>query len=193
MSTQTTGDILAGMKDKYSLKDRPLTEQVVIPAPADQIIKMPILIKPKAPTWEELVAFLSPIVNFQGLWVTIAERYHAGYGAELITAAEIAMERHKKDKPNNYFAAAISKNSGKWDKLTLQTVRDTWEIRRNAQEVIDRLKLEPRVYLKVLSLAWKLKGTIVRFLSMATEQGTGIKNPAGIFFKLTAAAVQTAS
>jgi hypothetical protein len=192
MSTQSTGDILAAQKARFKTHKQSLAEQITIPQPADLQIKTPFLMKPKAPTWDDVVEQLTPIVNYPGLWITIQERFDAGYGAELLTVAEIAKERHTKERPNNYFAAAVSKTSNKWETITLQKVHETWEIRRNSQEVIDRLKLEPRVYMKVLALAWKLKSSIVRFLGLATEQGTGIKNPAGVFFKLAGAAAQTA-
>ena len=79
----------------------------------------------------------------------------------------------------------VSKKSGNWHTKTLQVVYATWEVRRNAREVIERLKLKAESTKAVLALAWRLKGSIMRFLGIATEQGTGIKNPAGVFFALT--------
>ena len=160
---------------------------------------LPILIRPTAPTWEQLVEKIDKIVNLPGLWFTITELYDAGYGAELITAAEMAMEIHakqpKREKPNNLFAKSISKKSGNWETKTLKLVKDAWEARQHALEVVERLDLkkEPKIYLRVLALAWKLKGTIIRYLGMAMEEGRGIKNPAGMFFAQCANALQVAA
>jgi hypothetical protein len=193
MGTHAAGDLLADRIAQFKQNKSALVDQVEVFQPKTGAVKLPILIRPKSPTWEELEIALSPIINFQGLWVTVAELYDEGFGAELLTVAEIAQERHKKDRPNNYFAKSISKASGNWLTRTLKTVHETWEVRRQALEAIERLKIDPRAYMKVLSLAWKLKSTIVRFVGLATEQGTNIKNPAGLFFKLAGAALRPAT
>lgn len=144
----------------------------------------PILIKPAASSWEIVTQKLAQVVNLPGLMTTIRELYDQGYSAELETAVEIALARATKT-PFHLFAAMVSKKSGNWYTKTLPTVYATWEARRNALEVIERLKLKPESIRPVLALAWRLKGTILRYVGIATEQGTGITNPAGVFFALT--------
>lgn len=144
----------------------------------------PILIKPAASSWEALAQKLAQVVNLSNLMTTIRELYDQGYGAELETAAEIAQARATKSR-FNLFAAMVSKKSGNWRTKTLPTVYATWEARRHAREVMERLKLKPESIRPVLALAWRLKGTILRYLGIASEQGTGIRNPAGVFFALT--------
>lgn len=144
----------------------------------------PILIKPAASSWEILEQKLRQVVNLPGLMTTIRELYNQGYSAELETAAEIAVGTATKSR-FNLFAAMVSKKSGNWNTKTLPTVYATWEARRNASTVMDKLKLKAESMRPVLALAWRLKGTILRFLGIATEQGTGIHNPAGVFFALT--------
>jgi len=143
-----------------------------------------IIVKPMVSSWADLEKKLQQVINFPGLLKTVRELYEQGYGAEIETAAEIALAKAKKS-PFCMFAAMVSKKAGNWKKITLQMVRDTWEVRRNAVEVMERLKLTEDSTKAVLALAWRLKGAIVRFLAIATEQGTGINNPAGIFFALT--------
>jgi hypothetical protein len=79
----------------------------------------------------------------------------------------------------------ISKKSGNWNKRTLQMVHDTWEVRRNAMEVLDKLKLGTDSAKAILAIAWRLRGNIIRLLALATEQGNKIRNPIGLFFALT--------
>jgi hypothetical protein len=105
-------------------------------------------------------------------------------GAELETAAEIALATAKKS-PFNLFAAMVSKKSGNWATRTLKMVQETWSVRRNALEVMDRLNLEAKSAKAILAMGWRLKGTMMRFLGIATEQGVGVKNPTGLFFALT--------
>ncbi len=100
--------------------------------------ELPLIIRPPMPSWEDLQAKLEHVINLPGLWITIRELYDQGYGAELETAAEIALATAKKS-PFHLFATMTSKKAGKW----------------------------------------------------ATEQGTGIRNPAGIFFALTKRQPQT--
>jgi hypothetical protein len=146
--------------------------------------QQPILIKPAASSWEVLEKKLQQVINLPGLMTTVRELYDQGYGAELETAAEVAVATAKKSR-FHLFAAMVSKKSGNWKTKTLQVVHATWEVRRNAREVIERLKLKTESTKAVLALAWRLKGTIIRFLGIALEQGTGIRNPAGVFFALT--------
>lgn len=87
--------------------------------------------------------------------------------------------------PHNFFTKSISKKSGNWATKTLEQVRKTWDVRRNALEVVERLKLGKDSVNAILALSWRLKGQIMRFLGTATEQGVGIKNPVGLFFALT--------
>jgi hypothetical protein len=136
------------------------------------------------PSWDDLQAKLAHVINLPGLWITIRERYDQGYGAELETAAEIALATAKKS-PYHLFATMTSKKAGKWATVTLAMVRETWQVRRNALHVVERLKLQVGSIKAVLALSWRLRGSIMRYLGLATEQGTGIRNPAGVFFALT--------
>lgn len=171
------------MRERHEQKQTQsdITETVRIFEPQTQ----PILIKPTASSWEVLELKLKQVVNLPGFMETrIKELYEQGYGAELETAAEIAVATAKISQ-FKLFAAMVSKKAGNWHTITLQTVHTTWEVRRNALEVIERLQLKAESTKAILALAWRLRGTIIRFLGIATEQGTGIKNPAGVFFALT--------
>lgn len=143
-----------------------------------------IRIKPAAASWEAVEKTLEQVVNLPGLMMTVRELYNQGYGAELETAAEIALATAKKS-PFHLFATMVSKKSGNWKTKTLHVVYAAWEVRRNALAVMEKLKLKAGSTKAVLALAWRLKGAIIRFLGIATEQGTGIRNPAGVFFALT--------
>jgi hypothetical protein len=180
MSTVTAGAVLADRVAQFKqTQESRAAAQVYVPK------ALPILVKPVASSWEDLEQKLKPVINLPGLWVTVGELYEQGYGAELETAADIALAVHKKEKPCNLFATMVSKKAGNWATKTLQKVHETWEIRRNALQVMERLKLAATTAKKVLSIAWKLKGSIMHYLGLATEQGTGIRNPAGVFFALT--------
>lgn len=150
----------------------------------------PILFKPTASSWEVLEPKLAKVVNFLGVMKRARELYDQGYGAELETAAEIALARAA--KRFNYFSHMIAKKYDDWETKTLPTVHATWEVRRNALKVMRELKLKAESTNPVLALAWRLRGTILRFLGIATEQGTGIENPAGVFFALTKQQLTTA-
>lgn len=143
-----------------------------------------LIIKPSAKAWPELQHLLVQVVNLSGLMTTVRELYDQGYGAELETAAEIALATAKKS-PFHLFAAMVSKKSGNWATKTLKIVHETWEVRRHAMTVLERLKLPVTSTKAILALAWRLRGSILRYLGIATEQGVGIKNPAGVFFTLT--------
>jgi hypothetical protein len=181
MSTVTAGDVLAARvaQFKQTQEGRAATAQVYVPK------ALPTIVKPMAASWEDLEQKLKQVINLPGLWVTVGELYDQGYGAELETAADIALAVHKKESPCNLFAKMVSKKSGNWFTKTLQKVHEVWEIRRNALLVMERLNLAATTAKKVLSIAWRLKGSIMHYLGLATEQGTGIKNPAGVFFALT--------
>jgi len=181
MSTVTAGEVLAARvaQFKQTQEGRAATAQVYVPK------VLPIIVKPMAASWEDLEPKLKQVINLPGLWVTVGELYDQGYGAELETASEIALAVHKKESPCNLFAKMVSKKSGNWFTKTLQKVHEVWEIRRNALHVMERLNLAATTAKKVLRIAWRLKGSIMHYLGLATEQGTGIKNPAGVFFALT--------
>jgi hypothetical protein len=181
MSTVTAGEVLAARvaQFKQTQEGRAATAQVYVPR------VLPIIVKPMTASWEDLEQKLKQVINLPGLWITVGELYDQGYGAELETTADIAMAVHKKESPCNLFAKMVSKKSGNWFTKTLQKVHEVWEIRRNALQVMDRLNLATTTAKKVLSIAWRLKGSIMHYLGLATEQGTGIKNPAGVFFALT--------
>lgn len=183
MTTESTGTILAArmaqLKQQQTEKEN-LAETATIFEPRIQ----PILIRPTSASWEDLEQKLREVINLPGLWKTIRELYDQGYGAELETAAEIALATAKKS-PFHLFATMTSKKAGKWETITRKMVLETWEVRRNALEVIERLKLSNDSTKAILALSWRLRGSITRFLGLATEQGTGIKNPIGVFFALT--------
>lgn len=147
-----------------------------------------IIIKPATKSWEKLLVALKPVLDKKGLYrecilITIKARYDAGHGAELETAAELALELG--DNPIHYFAASVSQKKGNWETKTLKTVHETWEVRRNTMEVMRRLELESKSLKAIFALCWRLKGTVMRFLGIATEQGVGVKNPTALFFWLT--------
>lgn len=147
-----------------------------------------IIIKPASKSWEQLQAALEQVLNKSGIFrecilITIKARYDAGHGAELETAAELALDHA--DDPVRYFAAMVSQKSGNWETKTLKTVHEAWDVRRNAMEVMRRLELEAKSLKAIFALCWRLKGTVMRFLGIATEQGVGVKNPTALFFWLT--------
>jgi hypothetical protein len=181
MSTQSTADILAQRLSQFKQKQSELTDTVRVYEPKEI---QPIIIRPNASSWEDLEQKLDTVINLPGLWITIRKLYEEGKGAELETAAEIAIAIAKKS-PINLFAAMVSKKSGNWTTRTLKMVAETWEVRRNALQVIDKLALKADSAKAILAIAWRLKGTIMRFLGIATEKGTGIRNPIGLFFALT--------
>jgi hypothetical protein len=200
--TESVGEMFSRNIARYQKPTNQSQPELIAKAPVAQIPEtktLPILIRPVAPAWEQLVEKVNPIVNLPGLWITITKLYNEGYGAELVTLVDMVLEIHtknpKREKPNNLFAASISKTSGNWKTKTLKLIHDAWEARQHAREVIDRLNIEqqPKTYRQVLALAWKLKGTIVRFLGMATEQGTGIKDKTKVFFALCLNATQMAT
>ena len=137
-----------------------------------------------AKSWEDLEKILAQVINFDGVWARARELYDQGYGAELETLAGIALETHREKYPYQLFAASISKIKGNWETITLKVVHDTWEVRQNADAVMQKLAFKAESFKAILSLAWKLKGTIMRFLGLATEGGQGIKNPAGYFLTI---------
>ncbi len=184
MSTESTGSVLAARLEQLKQKrdeNKNISDTVAVYQPPQP----KIIVRPTAPTWEELEVGLQAVINYPNLWITVRKLYEQGYGAELLTVAEIALATHKKQTPYSLFASSISKASGNWTTRTLKMVQDTWEIRRNALEVMDKLNIEAKNAKAILALAWRLKGTIIRFLSIATEKGTGIRNPIGLFFALT--------
>src|SRR5437588_12868421 len=188
MSTVSAGAVLqqpryANLKLKQLSDDASIGYTVGI-TPSGLSKELPLIVKPSMPSWEELQAKLEHVINLPGLWITIRELYDQGYGAELETAAEIALAKAKKS-PYHLFATMTSKKAGKWASITLAMVHETWQVRRNALLVVERLKLQAGSLKAVLALSWRLKGSILRYLGIATEQGTGIRNPAGVFFALT--------
>jgi len=187
MSTLSAGEVL---KARYA---RITQKQARENAPRGYIsgiltnksaLELQLIVKPSSPSWENLQAKLEHVINLPGLWITIRELYDQGYGAELETAAEIALATAKKS-PFHLFATMTSKKAGKWATVTLAMVHETWQVRRNALLVVERLKLPVGSLKAILALSWRLRGSIMRYLGLATEQGTGIRNPAGVFFTLT--------
>lgn len=181
MSTVSMADAMADRMAQFKQKQQGLSIEARIILP-DTI--RPIIIKPNTSTWEELEQKLDKVINLPGVWITVRKLYEAGQGAALETAAEIALAKARKS-PCNMFAVMVSKKSGNWAKRTLKKVEETWEVRRNALEVMDKLKLKADSAKTILAIAWRLKSSLARYLALATEQGTGIKNPIGLFFALT--------
>ncbi len=180
MSTTSAGSILAERLVHYKQKQGYVASNTSIIIPQVQ----PIIIKPSMPSWDDLQEKLQHVINLPGLWITIRELYDQGYGAELETASEIALATAKKS-PYHLFATMTSRKAGKWATITLNMVHETWQVRRNALHVVERLKLQVGSIKAVLALSWRLRGSIMRYLGIATEQGTGIRNPIGVFFALT--------
>jgi len=180
MATEIAGNILANRLAELKQKQGSFDTARIIELPAIERI----IIKPNASSWDDLEKKLDKVINLPGLWITVRQLYEAGKGSELETAAEIALAKARKS-PFNMFAAMVSKKSGNWETRTLKMVRETWDVRRNAVQVIDRLKLPFKSTKAILAMAWRLKNSIIRFLGIATEQGQGIKNPVGLFFALT--------
>lgn len=187
MSTVSAGVVLqaryASLKQKQYSEDASLGYSVGFTT-HNTSKELPLIVKPSMPSWDDLHAKLEHVINLPGLWITIRELYEQGYGAELETAAEIALATAKKS-PYHLFATMTSKKAGKWATKTLAMVHETWQVRRNALHVIERLKLPVGSIKAVLALSWRLRGSIMRFLGIAMEQGTGIRNPIGVFFALT--------
>jgi hypothetical protein len=181
MSTVSAGDVLAERLAQFKQKQQGLSETARIIEP---VTIQPLIVRPNASSWDELEQKLDKVINLPGLWITVRKLYEAGQGAALETAAEIALAKARKS-PFNMFAVMVSKKSGNWVKRTLKKVEETWEVRRSALEVIDKLKLKADSVKAILAIAWRLKGSLARYLALATEQGTGIKNPIGLFFALT--------
>src|SRR5437762_3372923 len=138
MSVVAASEVLADRiaQFKQTQQGRAATVQVYVPE-----TRPPIIVKPIASIWEDLEQKLKDVINLPGLWITVGELYDQGYGAELETAAEIALAVHKKESPCNLFAKMVSKKSGNWHTKTLQKVHEVWEIRRNALHVMERLNL----------------------------------------------------
>ncbi len=180
MSTASAGSILAERLVQYKQKQGDVAGNTSIIIPQVQ----PIIIKPSMLSWEDLQEKLQHVINLPGLWITIRELYDQGYGAELETAAELALATAKKS-PYHLFATMTSKKAGKWATITLAMVHETWQVRRNALLVVERLRLQVGSIKAILALSWRLRGSIMRYLGIATEQGTGIRNPIGVFFALT--------
>jgi K+ transporter len=182
MGTQSAADIISAKMAELKQKQGSITEGVQVFRPNAQPIDIAtIIIKPSTKTWEELELVLRKVVNLSGMWKTVRERYDAGKGAELETAAEIALAKYKQT-PYQYFAAMVDKKHGNWEEQTLKTVEETWKVRQDALRVMETLKLDGKITNYVLSLVWKFRSSITRFLALATEKGYNIKNPAGYFF-----------
>ena len=110
MSTVTAGEVLAARmaQFKQTQEGRAAAAQVYVPK------VLPIIVKPMASSWEDVEQKLKQVINLPGLWVTVGELYDQGFGAELETAADIALAVHKKASPCNLFAKMVSKKSGNW-------------------------------------------------------------------------------
>jgi len=187
MSTLSAGEVLQAQYARFTQKQARDTAPigyiagVLVNKPA---LELQLIVKSSTPSWEDLQAKLGHVINLPGLWITIRELYDQGFGAELETAAEIALATAKKS-PFHLFATMTSKKAGKWTTVTLKMVHETWQVRRNAFLVVERLKLPVGSLKAILALSWRLRDSILRYLGIATEQGTSIRNPIGVFFALT--------
>ena len=180
MSAQLAGSILVDRIAQFRQTQAGIGDGAQVFVPKEH----KFIIKPSASSWEELVPKLQKVINLPGLMTTVRELYDQGYGAELETAVEIALAKARKS-PYCLFAAMVSKKAGNWATKTLQVVHETWEVRRNALKVMEQLHLTASSTKAIYALAWRLRTSILRYLGIAMEQGTGIKNPAGVFFALT--------
>jgi hypothetical protein len=182
MATEKAGDILAARMAELKQRQPGLAEQAkVFQTPEIEAL----LIKPMASSWEDLSIKLAKVINFDGVWRRARDLYDQGYGAELETFAEIAIDRADQMPPTHYFARSIGKKKGLWETRTLKTIRETWDVRRSTVEVIEKLGIKSESTKAILAIAWRLKGGITRMLALATEQGVNIKNKIGLFFYLT--------
>lgn len=193
-STATMQDILANRMAQFKQNQSSSTALPQVYIPTAQEHKL--VVKPTSKSWDDLLTALEPVLDDSGLYrtcilKTVRALYDQGYGAELETAAELAIKLANKKPASHYFARSVSKRAGNWATKTLAKVHEVWEVRKNALEVIEKLKLDNKITNYILSLAWKYKGTIIRFLSIATEQGYGITNPAGYFFGIIKTAQAT--
>lgn len=185
--TQSVGDVLLQGTARFQKPTNQSQPELIAKAPVIEKAKYEkidiekVVIKPTPKSWEELEKILIAVINFKGVWARARELYEQGYGAELETLAEVCLETHREKYPYQMFAVSISKVKGHWENITLKVVAATWEVRQNVVTVMSKLKIRPGAFNYVLSLAWKLKGTILRFLALATEQGQGIENPAAYF------------
>lgn len=188
MSTESAGNILAERMAQFKQRQGNMKNgvQAFVPTP-QKIDGRLIAVKPIAKDWGNLLEVLEPVLDASGLYrqcilKTVRDLFNQGYAAELETVAELAQKLANKKPASHYFARSVSKRGGNWATKTLAKVRETWEVRKNALDVMEKLKLDSKITNYVLSLSWKLKGVIARFLAIATEQGYGITNPAGYFF-----------
>ena len=192
MATEAVGETLTNkwtqlQQQREAGKQGSTATQIFTPKDIEKIDLDAVVIRPASPSWEKLERELQDvtIIHKPLIWITIKNLFEQGYGAELLTAAEIARERHNRVKnPSHYFISSISKASENWGR-TLETVHETWNARGNTLAVMKKLALKATSFKAVLKLAWRLRDRIMSFLDIATEQGTGIKNPAGVFFALT--------
>jgi hypothetical protein len=188
MGTEAAGDILAARMAQFKQRQGSTTSGVQAFTPTPQKIDTALIaVKPIAKDWDSLLEVLEPVLDASGLYrqcilKTVRDLFNQGYAAELETAAELAQKLANKKPASHYFARSVSKRGGNWATRTLTKVHETWEVRKNALDVMEKLKLDSKITNYVLSLSWKLKGVITRFLAIATEQGYGITNPAGYFF-----------
>jgi hypothetical protein len=188
MSTQAAGSILADRIAQYKQAKAINRDVSVLNGSVTAYIPSPIagfIIKPAPKSWAELEPILQQVVNLPGFIESrVKELYDQGYAAELETAAEIALATAKKS-PYHLFTAMISRKRGNWSTKTLKMVQTVWEVRQHAAYALDKLKLGMSSLKPVLAAAWRLRSSIVRYVGIATEQGTGVTNPAGLFFWLT--------
>lgn len=149
------------------------------------------LVKPSSPSWETLAEQLQDVINMPGFLETrIKTLFDEGFGAELITAAEIARATAYKT-PAALFTRSTSKSGDKWESVTLRTVRKAWEARKITREIIEQLNItDPKQTKLILALAHKLKSRLQMFLSMATK-GKGVTNAKAVFFALAYRAAYT--
>lgn len=142
------------------------------------------LVKPSTPSWEQLTEQIKDVVNMPGYMETrIKKLYNDGFGAELVTAAEIARATAYKSAIA-LFTRSTSASGEKWEEVTLRMVKNAWAARKTTLEIIEQLNITDEKQTKILlALAHKLKGRIYQFLSMATK-GKGVINAQAVFFSM---------
>jgi hypothetical protein len=148
------------------------------------------LLRPSSPSWEQVVAAVSPLINAPGYTEKrIKELYDEGYGAELISAAENSTIRGH--NPMFHFMKCTSRKSGNWEKRTLGFVRRAWKARTCLLEVMTKLNINPKFAKYILKRAWALGDRMLVHLGAALEKGAGIKSSLKLFMWLISPKRQT--
>lgn len=139
-----------------------------------------VLIVPPAPSWDELLMEIESLTSKKGYHIynnflnhRVKKLHDDGQGAALMTTIQIAKETATRDQIG-MFSTMVSLTAGKWESMTVGTVRKLWAARRHTREVMEKLNIDPKLTKYVLKCAYRLGSKIMACLSMATkEQGKG--------------------